>query len=155
MYNWVTLLYSRNQHNIVNQLYKIKKKLKIFYCHFRRVLAGCPTKVVCFNHPFLRLFIFWFIFLFCFFLFLGLHLQHMEVPRLGVKLELQLLAYTTATAMSNLSSICNLCCNLRQFWGNSGSLTHWMRPGNRTHILMDISWVLNPLSHSGNSSVDF
>ena len=29
----------------------------------------------------------------------GLHLQHMEVPRLGVKLELQLLAYTTAIAM--------------------------------------------------------
>ena len=27
------------------------------------------------------------------------HLQHMEVPRLEVKLELQLLAYTTATAM--------------------------------------------------------
>ena len=26
MYNWVTLLYSRNQHNIVNQLYFKKKK---------------------------------------------------------------------------------------------------------------------------------
>ena len=31
------------------------------------------------------------------FVFLGPHLQHMEVPRLGVELELQLLAYTTAT----------------------------------------------------------
>ena len=31
--------------------------------------------------------------------FLGLHLWHMEVPRLGVQLELQLPAYTTATAM--------------------------------------------------------
>ena len=30
--------------------------------------------------------------------FLGLSLRHTEVPRLGVKLELQLLAYTTATA---------------------------------------------------------
>ena len=29
--------------------------------------------------------------------FLGPHLRHMEVPRLGVKLELQLLAYATAT----------------------------------------------------------
>ena len=29
--------------------------------------------------------------------FLGLHPQHMEVPRLGVQLELQLLAYATAT----------------------------------------------------------
>ena len=36
-----------------------------------------------------------------FFFFLGLHLQHMEVPRLGVKLELQLPAYTTATAMQD------------------------------------------------------
>ena len=32
-------------------------------------------------------------------LFLGPHLQHMEVPRLRGELELQLLAYTTATAM--------------------------------------------------------
>ena len=30
--------------------------------------------------------------------FLGLHLQHMEVPRLGVELELQPKAYTTVTA---------------------------------------------------------
>ena len=42
--------------------------------------------------------------LFCFFLFfLGPQLQHMEFPRLGVELELQLLAYTTATAMQDLS----------------------------------------------------
>ena len=38
-------------------------------------------------------------FFFFFFGFPGLHLWHMEVPRLGVKLEqLQLLAYTTVTA---------------------------------------------------------
>ena len=35
---------------------------------------------------------------FLFFCFLGPHSQHMEVPRLGVELELQLPAYTTATA---------------------------------------------------------
>ena len=35
--------------------------------------------------------------------FLGLHLGHMEVPRLEVESELQLLAYTTATATSDLS----------------------------------------------------
>ena len=34
--------------------------------------------------------------LFSFFSFLGLHLRHMEVPRLGIKSELQLPAYTTA-----------------------------------------------------------
>ena len=39
-----------------------------------------------------------FLFFFCF-CFSGLHAWHMEVPRLGVQLELQLLAYTTATAM--------------------------------------------------------
>ena len=36
---------------------------------------------------------------FFFFVFLGPHPQHVEVPRLGVKLELQLPAYTTGTAM--------------------------------------------------------
>ena len=36
------------------------------------------------------------------------HVQFMEVPSLGVKLELQLLAYTTATAMLDLSYISNL-----------------------------------------------
>ena len=35
--------------------------------------------------------------------FLGLHPQHMEVPRLGVKLELHLLACATATATWDLS----------------------------------------------------
>ena len=38
-------------------------------------------------------------FFFFFFFFLGLHLWHTEVPRLGVKSELQLPAYVTATAM--------------------------------------------------------
>ena len=47
---------------------------------------------------------------------LGLHLQHMELPRLGVKLELQLLAYTTATETQDLSCICNLHHSLRQRW---------------------------------------
>ena len=46
-----------------------------------------------------------FIFIFC---FLGLHLQHVEVPRLGVESELQLLAYATATATQDLSLYCDL-----------------------------------------------
>ena len=44
-----------------------------------------------------------FCFLFFFFCFFGPHLQHMEVPSPGVKLKLQLLAYTTATAMPDPS----------------------------------------------------
>ena len=39
------------------------------------------------------------------FVFLGLHPWHMEVPGLGVESELQLLAYTTATAMRDLGHI--------------------------------------------------
>ena len=42
------------------------------------------------------------------FFFLGLHLQHTEVPTLGVKLELQLPAYTTATATWDMSHVCDL-----------------------------------------------
>ena len=38
------------------------------------------------------------VYLCLFFSFLGLRSQHMEIPRLGIKLELQLLAYATATA---------------------------------------------------------
>ena len=45
---------------------------------------------------------------FIYFGFLGLHLQHMEVPRLGVKFELQLPAYITATATPDLSHVCDL-----------------------------------------------
>ena len=36
------------------------------------------------------------------------HLQHMEVPRLGLELELQLLAYTTTKAAPDPSCIHNL-----------------------------------------------
>ena len=46
--------------------------------------------------------------------YLGPHLQHMEVSRLGVKSELQLLAYTTATATPDLSRVCDLHHSSRQ-----------------------------------------
>ena len=44
-------------------------------------------------------FIFKIYFILCFVFFLGPHLWHIEVPRLGTELELQLLAYATVTAM--------------------------------------------------------
>ena len=53
-------------------------------------------------------------FLFFLFCFLGLHMQHIEVPRLGVESELQLLVYTTARTTRDLSHICNLCHSLQQ-----------------------------------------
>ena len=73
----------------------------------------------------------------------------MEVPRLGIKLELQLPAYTTATAMPDLSCICNLCCSLHHGW----ILNPLSKARDRTHIFIDKSWVLNPLSHSKNSGI--
>ena len=48
-------------------------------------------------------------FSFCFvFVFLGLHPRRMEVPRLRVQSELQLPAYTTATATWDPSHLCDL-----------------------------------------------
>ena len=74
-------------------------------------------------------------FLFCFVLFfLGSHLQDMEVPRLGVKLELQLPTYTTVTATQDPSRICNLHHSSRQCW----ILNRWARPG----IEPASSWIL-------------
>ena len=82
------------------------------------------------------------------FVFLGPHPWHMEVPKLGVKSELQLLAYTTATATSDLSSICDLYYNLRQYW----ILNPLSEARDQTCILMDTSQVPNLLSHNHSSA---
>ena len=58
----------------------------------------------------------------------------MEVPRLGVESELQLLAYTTAIAMWDLSHVCDL----QHSSGNTRPLTHWAKPG----IKPASSWIL-------------
>ena len=47
-------------------------------------------------------------FLSFFFFFLGLYLWLMEVPRLGVESELQLLSCATATAIPDGSHVCDL-----------------------------------------------
>ena len=50
-------------------------------------------------------------FLFIYLLFicsLGPHPQPMELPRLGVQSEVQVSAYTTATATQDLSRVCDL-----------------------------------------------
>jgi len=77
------------------------------------------------------------------------HLKHtnMEVPGLGVKSELQLLAYTTATAMPDPSQVCDLHCSLKQLW--ILNLVSEARDG--TWILMGTNQILNLLSHNGNS----
>ena len=53
-------------------------------------------------------FLFYLFIFFCLFVFLGPHPQPMEVPRLVAESELQLLAYTTATATWNPSRVCDL-----------------------------------------------
>ena len=61
----------------------------------------------------------------------------MEVPRLGVELELQLLAYITARAMQDLSFICNL---HHSSWQHQ-ILNTLSKARDQTHILMDPSQV--------------
>ena len=67
------------------------------------------------------------------FLLLGPHLQYMEVPRLGVQRELQLPAYTTATATSDLS---HLACDLYQNSQQRQILNTLSEARDRTRNLM-------------------
>ena len=60
-----------------------------------------------------------------FLVFLGPHSWHREVPRLGVESELQLLAYSTATATWDLSHIWDL---HHSSWQRQ-ILNHWAGPG--------------------------
>ena len=82
----------------------------------------------CWGHQFLFLsFLFFFFF----------YLRHMEVPRLGGKSELSLLAYTTVTAMPDLSCICDL---HHSSW-QCQILNALSKARDRTHILMDTGQV--------------
>ena len=80
-----------------------------------------------------------FVFVFCFLVPL---LQHMEIPRRGVKLELHLPPYATATAMWDPSCICDLYHSSQQ----CQILKPVSEARDQTHILMDASWVRNLLS---------
>ena len=69
--------------------------------------------------------------------FWGLHLWHMEVRRLGVKVELQLPAYTTDTAMWDPSRVCDLhhCSGQCQILNPLSEARVW------TRNLMVPSWI--------------
>ena len=71
---------------------------------------------------------------FCF-CFLGLHPWHMEVPRLGVKWGLQLLAYTTVTPDPRHV------CDLHHSSWQCRILNPLSEARDRTHILMDTSQI--------------
>ena len=85
------------------------------------------------------------------FCFLGPHPQHMEAPRRGVQSELQLPAYTRATATPNLSRICgldqilNLLSEARDWtcilMDTSQVRYHWATTGTPRIMLFDASEV--------------
>ena len=76
--------------------------------------------------------------------FLQLCLWPLEVPRQGAESELQLPAYTTATATLVLSCICNLCCSL---W-KCPILNPMTDTGIKSASSQTLCQVLNPLRHN-------
>ena len=84
---------------------------------------------------FLLLFLKSFFFFFFFFFFFWPHLLHMEFSRLGVKSELQLPAYTTATSDPN--HICDLHHNSWQFQ----IFNPLSEARDRIRHLMVLSWI--------------
>ena len=82
-----------------------------------------------------------------FVVFLWQHPWHMEVPRLGVELELLLPAYATATVMPDPSHVWDL--------HHSSQKHHILNPlseaRDQTFVLIDTSRVRNPLCCNGNS----
>ena len=71
----------------------------------------------------------------------------MKVPRLGVKSELQLLPYATATATQDPSHIWDL----HHSSGQCRILDPLREARDRTHNLMVPSWIRFGLRHNGNS----
>ena len=69
--------------------------------------------------------------------FLRLHLRHVKVPRLGVELEQPQQAYATATAMPDLTHICD---QHHSSWQHL-SLNSLSKARDQTHILMDARWI--------------
>ena len=85
------------------------------------------------------------------FLLLGPQLWNTVVPRLGVKLELLLSAYATATAMHDLSHICDLHCSSQQHW----ILNSLSKARDWTCILMDTSQVRYCWATMGTSETSY
>ena len=127
-----------------------------FYClswHIQRYrqTASCFGVHVCpFLSETLRVFqtvsFLSFLKIFYFFAFLGPHPWYTDVPRLAVESELQLLAYTTASAIQDRSRICDLHHSSRQHWipNPLSEARDW------TWILMDTSQIHFCCATKGN-----
>ena len=72
----------------------------------------------------------------------------MEIPSLGVQLELQLPAYTTATAMQDPSCVCSL-------HHSSRILDPLSEARGQTCVLMDASWVPYCCATTGTPHLTF
>ena len=76
--------------------------------------------------------------------------RHMEVLRLGFESELQLLAYTTATAMPDLSCVCDLHRSSQQ-WQILNPLSE---ARDRTCVLMDACQICYCWATAGTLTLD-
>ena len=109
-----------------------------------------------------------------FFFFLAPHPRHIEVPRLGVESELQLPAYTTATAMPDPSRTCDLHHNSQQcripdplskardwtrvLMDTSQVGYHWATMGNPREMFSTSHWttpVKNLVGDHGHVPISF
>ena len=73
----------------------------------------------------------------------------MEVPRLGVQSELQLLAYTIATGTPNLSHVCDL---HHSSWQHQ-IINRLSKARDQTYILMDASQIHFCRATAGTPSI--
>ena len=130
-FSWV--IFIKGFCSVFPSLFIFRHYLKQFY---RVEVSNCNCGFRYFSFQFCQLFVKSFCFAFRF-VFLGPHLWHMGVPRLVAEWELQLLAHSTATAMWDLSHVCDLSYSSWQCW----ILNPLSETRDQTHILMDTSQV--------------
>ena len=93
------------------------------------------------------------------FSYLGLHLRPIEIPRLEVKLELQLPAFATAIATLTAMWDPTCVCAHTPAHGNTGSLTYWAGPGFKPAsswilVMFVTHWATTPQSNYLQSRFD-
>ena len=157
--NFYTCITSRSRFAVIRLIARHR------YCTFFKTVCGSPasdwlistiSNSVCslrVTTKYFKLFIIIFVIFvindlwFFFFFFLGPHSQHMEVHRLGVQLELQLPAYTTAAAKPDPSHVCDLHHSPWQCWilnplSEAKDWTHDIMPPSRIHFCCAMTGIL-------------